>query len=204
MAYRGSFPAFTAVGNPLPRYAGRLPCGYNSLRSNTPQWPTSKHDHAGRPAGLHNVKHWCLYEASSLHRIGGSARSHTSIPGFVNRPASGASAALITQPRIPILPRPSGVVSRMVHSGSPLPRATLRRFWWGKGQGKNLSWPICQKDFCGASLPTVPPQRTFAEIAVPALTQQVAYRPCVPAGRAGGRNRNGSIQLSLISAFSAL
>jgi hypothetical protein len=40
----------------------------HSLDTHQPHTP--KRDHAGRPAGLHNVKHWCLYEASSFQEIG--------------------------------------------------------------------------------------------------------------------------------------
>jgi len=40
----------------------------HSLDTRQPR--TAKPDHAGRPAGLHNVKHWCLYEASSFPEIG--------------------------------------------------------------------------------------------------------------------------------------
>jgi hypothetical protein len=40
------------------------------LASDTRQLHTPKRDLAGRPAGLHNVKHWCLYEASSFPEIG--------------------------------------------------------------------------------------------------------------------------------------
>src|SRR6266568_2156025 len=36
----------------------------------TRQPHTPKRDHAGRPAGLHHVKRWCLYEASSFPEIG--------------------------------------------------------------------------------------------------------------------------------------
>src|SRR5882757_7616751 len=36
MAYRGSFPALAAEGDPLPRYAGRLPWRYDSLIEYTP------------------------------------------------------------------------------------------------------------------------------------------------------------------------
>src|SRR5256885_10817997 len=41
--------------------------------SNTRQPHTPKRDHSGRPAGLHNVKRWCLYEASSFPEIGRGA-----------------------------------------------------------------------------------------------------------------------------------
>src|SRR3954453_555248 len=37
MAYRGSFPALAAEGDPLPRYAGRLPWRYDSLIEYTPR-----------------------------------------------------------------------------------------------------------------------------------------------------------------------
>jgi len=40
----------------------------HSLDTRQPHTP--KRGHAGRPAGLHNVKHWCLYEASSFPEIG--------------------------------------------------------------------------------------------------------------------------------------
>src|SRR2546430_17177630 len=36
----------------------------------TRQPHTPKRDHSGRPAGLHHVKRWCLYEASSFLEIG--------------------------------------------------------------------------------------------------------------------------------------
>jgi hypothetical protein len=40
----------------------------HSLDTRQPHTP--KRDHAGRPAGLHNVKRWCLYEASFFPEIG--------------------------------------------------------------------------------------------------------------------------------------
>jgi hypothetical protein len=46
----------------------RLAKSVHSLDTRQPHTP--KRDHAGRSAGLHNVKHWCLYEASSFPEIG--------------------------------------------------------------------------------------------------------------------------------------
>ena len=57
-----------------------------SMRSpGTRRSHTPKRGHAGRAAGLQNVKRWCRYEASSFQRALRGARSNTAIPEFVNR-----------------------------------------------------------------------------------------------------------------------
>jgi hypothetical protein len=204
MAYRGSFPALAAEGDPLPRYAGRLPWRYDSLIEHTPI--THVKARPCRTTGWPAQREALVSIRSIVFPwIGGSARSHTSIPGFVNRPASGASAALVTQPRIPIL---AASFRRGVQNGPQRIAVAACEFGGGfqarPGHDKTSMLVDPPTRRFRRVAPTVPPQRTFAEIAVPALTRQVAYRPCVPARHAGCRNRNGFVQLSLISAFSAL
>ena len=71
----GSFSALAAEGDPLPRYAGRLPWRYDSRHRRHANGARQGTTDAGRPAGLHHVTDWCLNEASSFHGSA-EARDH--------------------------------------------------------------------------------------------------------------------------------